>query len=156
MSVLIDAQRYDMKMLSVDILMFENNIRLVAVAHAFHIFACDLPELFVCQFVFGRGVERNMENRIGCSAVGFEIRHKTLHTGIDIEASAFIVWFQHLLPIEDLGFILIYFLLVVIQSPSGRGVRPYIRNHSFACFAKFRISILRAFNSLVRCSNAAI
>ena len=27
MSVLIDAQRYDMKMLSVDILMFENNIR---------------------------------------------------------------------------------------------------------------------------------
>ena len=52
MSVLIDAQRYDMKMLSVDILMFENNIRLVAVAHAFHIFACDLPELFVCQSVF--------------------------------------------------------------------------------------------------------
>ena len=57
MSVLIDAQRYDMKMLSVDILMFENNIRLVAVAHAFHIFACDLPELFVCQFVFGRRIQ---------------------------------------------------------------------------------------------------
>ena len=35
MSVLIDAQRYDMKMLSVDILMFENNIRLVADGYSF-------------------------------------------------------------------------------------------------------------------------
>ncbi len=156
MSVLIDAQRYDMKMLSVDILMFENNIRLVAVAHAFHIFACDLPELFVCQFVFGRGVERNMENRIGCSAVGFEIRHEALHAGINIKASAFIVWFEHLLPKQHLGFILIHFLLVIIQRSTGRGTRSYIRNHSLACFARLRISILKAFNSLVRCSNAAI
>ena len=156
MSVLIDAQRYDMKMLSVDILMFENNIRLVAVAHAFHIFACDLPELFVCQFVFGRGVERNMENRIGCSAVGFEIRHEALHAGINIKASAFIVWFEHLLPKQHLGFILIHFLLVVMQGSTGRGTRSYIRNHSLVCFARLRISILRAFNSLVRCSKAAI
>ena len=156
MSVLIDAQRYDMKMLSVDILMFENNIRLVAVAHAFHIFACDLPELFVCQFVFGRGVERNMENRIGCSAVGFEIRHEALHAGINIKASAFIVWFEHLLPKQHLGLILIQFLLVIAQSPTGRGARSYIRNHSAARLARFRISILRAFNSRVRCSKAAI
>ena len=97
-----------------------------------------------------------MGYRVTRAPIGFEVRPETLHTGIDIEASAFIVWFQHLLPIEDLGFILIYFLLVVIQSPSGRGVRPYIRNHSFACFAKFRISILKAFSSRVRCSNRAI
>ena len=52
MSVLIDAQRYDMKMLSVDILMFENNIRLVAVTHTFHVFLRDVPELIVGQSVF--------------------------------------------------------------------------------------------------------
>lgn len=33
---------------------------------------------------------------------------------------------------------------------------PHIRNHSVAHLARFRISRLRAFNSLVRCSNAAI
>ena len=97
-----------------------------------------------------------MEDRIRSPAVGFEVRPETIHTSVNIKASAFIVWFEHLLPEEHLGFILIYLLLVVIQSPSGRGVRPYIRNHSFACFAKFRISILKAFSSRVRCSNRAI
>ena len=62
MSVLIDAQRYDMKMLSVDILMFENNIRLVAVTHTFHVFLRDVPELIVGQSVFRRGVQRGVED----------------------------------------------------------------------------------------------
>ena len=42
-ALLIDPQRHDMEMLSGNVIMLENNIRLVAVAHAFHIFACDLP-----------------------------------------------------------------------------------------------------------------
>ena len=97
-----------------------------------------------------------MEYRIGRSAVGFEVRPETLHAGVDIHSSVFVERFEHLLPIEDFGFIPVYFLLVVVQSPAGRGTRPYIRNHSLACFARLRISILKAFNSLVRCSNAAI
>ena len=52
MSVLIDAQRYNVEMFARDVLMFEDDIGLVAVAHAFHIFACNLPELFVGQLVF--------------------------------------------------------------------------------------------------------
>ena len=112
--------------------------------------------LYVFQLVFRRRVQRDMEDRIGRPAVGFEVRPETLHAGIDIHSSVFVERFEHLLPIEDLGFILIYFLLVVIQSPSGRGARPYLRNHSLACFAKFRISMLRAFSSRVRCSNMAI
>lgn len=43
MSVLIDAQRYDMKMLSVDILMLENNIRLISISHTFHILLGGFP-----------------------------------------------------------------------------------------------------------------
>ena len=97
-----------------------------------------------------------MENRVRSPAVGFEIRHEALHAGVNVKASAFIVWFEHLLPEEHFGFILIHFLLVIAQSPTGRGARSYIRNHSLACFARLRISILKAFNSLVRCSNAAI
>ena len=42
-ALLIDPQRHDMEMLSGNVIMLENNIRLVAIAHAFHIFACDLP-----------------------------------------------------------------------------------------------------------------
>ena len=97
-----------------------------------------------------------MKDYIDCPAVGFEVGPETLHAGVNIKASAFIVWFEHLLPEEYFGLILIHFLLVIAQRPAGRGARPYIRSHSLACLARFRISILRAFNSLVRCSNAAI
>ena len=156
MSVLIDAQRYDMKMLSVDILMFENNIRLVAVTHTFHVFLRDVPELIVGQSVFRRGVQRGVEDRVRSPAVGFEVRPKAIHAGVDIHSPVLVERFQHLLPEKNLGFILIHFLLVVIQRSAGRGTRSYIRNHSLACFARLRISILRAFSSRVRCSSIAI
>ena len=55
-----------------------------------------------------------MEDRIGRSAVGFEVRPETIHTSVNIKASAFIVWFEHLLPKQHLGFILIHFLLIVV------------------------------------------
>ena len=47
--LLIDAQRYDVEMLSRDIPMFEDNVGLVAVTHTLHVFLCDFPELFVVQ-----------------------------------------------------------------------------------------------------------
>ena len=97
-----------------------------------------------------------MENRVRSPAVGFEIRYEALHAGVNIKASAFIVWLQYLLPKEHFCLILIHFLLVVVQGPSGRGARSYIRNYSLACFAMLRISMLRVFNSRVRCSNRAI
>ena len=156
MSVLIDAQRHDMEMLSGNVLVLENNIRLFAVTHAFHELTGDFPELFVGQLILWRGVERNMEHRIGSPSVGFEVRPKAIHAGVDIHSPVLVERFQHLLPEKNLGFILIHFLLVVIQRSTGRGTRSYIRNHSLACFARLRISILRAFSSLVRCSNAAI
>ena len=40
--------------------------------------------------------------------------HEALHAGVNIKASAFIVWFEHLLPKQHFGFILIHFLLVVV------------------------------------------
>ena len=55
-----------------------------------------------------------MENRVRSPAVGFEIRHEALHAGVNVKASAFIVWFEHLLPKQHLGFILIHFLLIVV------------------------------------------
>ena len=81
-----------------------------------------------------------MEYRVTRAPVGFEIRPKTLHTGVDIHSPVFVERFEHLLPIEYFGFIPVYLLLVVVQSPAGRRARPYIRNHSLACFARFRIS----------------
>ncbi len=155
-TLLIDAQRYDMEVLPVDVLMFEDNVGLVAITHTFHVFLRDVPKLTVGQSVFGRGVQRGVKNRIGRPAVGFKVRPETLHAGVDIHSPVLIERFEHLLPIEHFGLVIIDFLLVVMQRPAGRGTRSYIRNHSAARFARFRISILRTFNSLVRCSNAAI
>lgn len=155
-ALLIDPQRHDMEMLSGNVLVLENNIRLVAVTHTFHVFLRDVPELIVGQSVFRRGVQRGVEDRVRSPAVGFEVRPKAIHAGVDIHSPVLVERFQHLLPEKNLGFILIHFLLVIAQSPTGRGARSYIRNLSLACFARLRISILKAFNSLVRCSNAAI
>ena len=38
-----------MEMFPLDILVFENDIRLFAVTHTFHVLTGDFPELFVCQ-----------------------------------------------------------------------------------------------------------
>ena len=153
---LIDAQRYDVEMLPVDVFMLEDDIRLVAITHTFHVFLCNVPELIVGQPVFRRGIQRGVEDRVRSPAVSFEVRPKAIHTGVDIHSPVLVERFQHLLPEEHLGFILIHFLLVIAQGSAGRGTRPYIRNHSLACLARFSISILRAFSSRVRCSNIAI
>ena len=153
---LIDAQRYDMEMLPVNVLMLEDDIRLVAVTHTFHVFLRDVPELIVGQSVFRRGVQRGVEDRVRSPAVGFEVRPKAIHAGVDIHSPVLVEGFEHLLPEKNLGFILIHFLLVIAQGSAGRGTRPYIRNHSLACLARFRIPILRAFNSRVRCSSMTI
>ena len=70
--------------------MLENDIGLVAVAHTLHVFAGNLPEVFVGQPVFGRGIQRSMENRIGRPSVGFEVRPKALHASVDIQLSVFV------------------------------------------------------------------
>ena len=108
-------------MLPVNVPMLEDDIRLVAVTHTFHVFLRDVPELLVGQPVFRRGVQRGVEDRIGRPAVGFEVRAETLHAGVDIHSPVFVERFQHLLPEENLGFILIYLLLVIMQSSAGRG-----------------------------------
>jgi hypothetical protein len=155
-ALLIDPQRHDMEMLSGNVLVLENDIGLFAVTHALHVLAGNVPEPFVCQSVFRRRIQRDMEDRIGRPSVSFEVGPEALHAGIDIHSPVFIEGFEHLLPEEHFGLILIHFLLVVVQGSAGRGARSYIRNHSLACFARLRISILRAFSSRVRCSNAAI
>jgi len=75
-----------MEVLSGNVHVLENNIRLFAVTHAFHVLTGDFPELFVGQPVFGRGIQRSMENRIGRLSVGFEVRPKTIHASVDIHS----------------------------------------------------------------------
>ena len=55
-----------------------------------------------------------MEYRVVSSYVGLEVRHETLHAGIDIHSPVYVERFEHLLPIEHFGLILIHFLLVVV------------------------------------------
>ena len=70
--------------------------------------------LYVFQLVFRRRVQRDMEYRVVSSFVGLEVRHETLHAGIDIHSPVYVERFEHLLPIEHFGLILIHFLLVVV------------------------------------------
>ncbi|CPA30053.1 Uncharacterised protein [Mycobacterium tuberculosis] len=44
--------RNDMDMHSVNVRMFENNIRLISVAHTFHIFLCHFRKLLIAYLVF--------------------------------------------------------------------------------------------------------
>ena len=123
-------------MFPVNVLMFEDNVGLVAVTHTFHVFLRDVPELIVGQSVFRRGVQRGVEDRVRSPAVGFEVRPKAIHAGVDIHSPVLVERFQHPLPEEHLGFILIHFFLVVTQGPAGCCPGSYIRNHSLACLAR--------------------
>lgn len=49
------AQRHDMQMPAFDVLVQKDETGLCAVAHTFHILACDLPQLVVRETVFGAG-----------------------------------------------------------------------------------------------------
>lgn len=62
-----------------------------------------------------------MKDCIDCPAVGFEVRPKAIHAGVDIHSSVFVERFQHLLPEKHLGFILIHFIPVIAQGSTGRG-----------------------------------
>ena len=92
-ALLIDPQRHDMEMLSGNVLVLENNIRLFAVTHAFHVLTGDFPELFVGQLILWRGIQRSMENRAGRPSVGFEVRPETLHASVDIQSPVFVEGF---------------------------------------------------------------
>ena len=79
-----------MEVLPVDILMFEDNVGLVAITHTFHIFLRNVPELIVSQSVFRQRVQRGVEDRIGRPAIGFEVWSETIHANVDIHTTVFI------------------------------------------------------------------
>ncbi len=86
-----------MQMFAGDVPMLENDARLLAVTHAFHIFAGYFAQPVVGQPVFRRGIERRMEYRVGRSSIRLQVGHETLHAGIDIQPGVPVIGVQHLL-----------------------------------------------------------
>lgn len=59
-AVLPDLHRHDVNMPAVDVGMLEHDVRLLAPAHAFHIFLGDFRKLLGGQTIFGVGIERDV------------------------------------------------------------------------------------------------
>lgn len=145
-----------MQVFARDVSVFEDNVGLLTVSHPLHIFTGDLAQLLIGQTILGRGIQRDVEDRIGCSPVGLQEGFETGHTPLVAHAARGIERIKHPIPEEYLGPPPVDLLLVVADSAADGCARPYIRNHPSACWVRFRISILNAFSSRVCCSNAAI
>ena len=145
-----------MQVLAGNILVFEYDVGLLAVAHPFHVLTGNLAQLLVSQTVFGRGIQRDMENRVGRSPIGLQEGIEAGHAPFVAHAACGIERIKHPIPEEHHGLSPVDLLLVVADGAADGCSRPYIRNHPSACLVRFRISILNAFSSRVCCSNAAI
>ena len=135
---------------------FEYDVRLLAVSHPLHVFTGNLAQLLVSQTVFGRGIQRDMENRVGRSPIGLQEGIEAGHAPFVIHAAHGIERIKHPIPEEHLSLSPVDLLLIIADSSADGCSRPYIRNHPSACLVRFKISILNAFSSRVCCSNAAI
>ena len=63
-TLFIDIDRYDVHMVAVDVLVFDNHIGLVAVAEPFHIRLRDVCHLHIRESVVGMRIERDMDDRV--------------------------------------------------------------------------------------------
>ena len=63
-AVLVHPYRHDMQMVTVDVLMLENKVRLITEAHLLQILPCDVLKLRVSQHVIGMRVKRDMHHRL--------------------------------------------------------------------------------------------
>ena len=135
---------------------FEDDIGLFAVAHPLHVFTGDLAQLLIGQTILGRGVQRDVENRVGRASVRLQEGFEAGHAPFVAHAARGIERIKHPIPAEHLGLSPVDLRLIITDGSANGCSRPYIRNHPSACLVRSRISMLNAFSSRVCCSNAAI
>ena len=81
---LVHPDRHNMQMVAVDVLMLENEIRLVAEPHLLQILPCDVLKFCVRQNIVGMRIERDMHHRFLHLRPHGHQSEKVLHSPVDI------------------------------------------------------------------------
>ena len=90
-AVLVHPDRHDMQVVAVDVLMLENEIRLVAEAHLLQILPCDVLKLRVRQNIVGMRIERDMHHRFLHLRPHGHQSEKVLHSPVDVHRSRTVI-----------------------------------------------------------------
>ena len=75
-TITIYPKRYDVYMLTGDIIVLEHNVGLLAIAQSLHVLLSYLRERFIGQLLVWMGIERAMEDHFLCSTLfGYQCLH---------------------------------------------------------------------------------
>ena len=90
-AVLVHPDRHDMQMVAVDVLVLENEVRLVAEAHLLQILPRDVLKLRVRQNIVGMRIERDMHHRFLHLRPHGHHAEKVLHSPMDVHRSRAVI-----------------------------------------------------------------
>ena len=151
-AVLVHSDRHNMQMVAVDVLMLENEIRLVAEAHLLQILPCDVLKLHIRQYVIGMRIERDMHHRFLHLRPHGHHAEKILHSPVDVHLSRTVI--VDAVGRQKLPFRLVDFLPVVGKCAVQRASYTNFCDH-FSCISLESSTILRlSFTSSTVCCSS--
>src|ERR1035437_9509336 len=113
LAILVHPNRYDMKMMTVNIFVLVNNIWLVSITQFLHILLCNFRILLIGQYIFRVGIQGNMQNRAFRFLIRDQIGFKRTHT--DTYLIIAISRFYHPVGKNYFPLMLIYLGLIICQ-----------------------------------------
>ena len=127
-AVFVHPQANDVDMVAVDVLVFIDQIRLVAIAQLPHILPCNVGKLAVRKHVFRVRVYGNVQYRLLGGQMDGHLHFKAAHTPADAGMPALVQ--QHFIGEKHLCFPVVHLFLIVCQCAEHGTSRTYFGNHS--------------------------
>ena len=111
-----------------DVVMQVDDIRLFVITHFLHVPLCDAVEFGVTQHVFGRRVQRYVENRFFRIPVCVQVRFERAHARFNVYLCG-IFRYDHVVAENHTAFAVVHFDFVVGQYAVKGLTRCYFRYH---------------------------
>ena len=138
LALLVHTDGNDVQMMAVDVLMLDNDIRLVAITHALHILMRHLCQFPVRQPVIRMGIERDMDYRLFRPHLSGHPLLEVCQHLCNIDLTITVV--EHLVSVQQLAFPHIHLVGVILDGTEKGIANRYLCNHlSLASFANATI-----------------
>lgn len=115
LALLVHVQRHDVQVVAVDVLMFIDHIRLVAVAELLHVLVCEVFQFHVRELVIGMRIEGDVDNGVACTHVGGHTVPEVVRRPAYVHLSRTRV--KNSVGGKELAFVLVNLLAVVGERP---------------------------------------
>ena len=138
LALFIHTDGYDMQVMTVNVLVLHNDIRLVSIAHTLHILMCHFGQFLVRQPVIWMGIERNVNNWFLRAHLHWHVPLKVMQGLNNVNLARTIV--EYLVGIKQLPLALVHLVGIILDGTEETGANRNLCYHrSFASFANATI-----------------